>query len=82
MQSKSENPNRIEANPYNISSSAACPEPWWRNMNYNSISPALIAGNTSNSSSMEQSRDGQSQSEEDDDAIIESQITASPPSGT
>jgi len=80
MQSKSENPNRIEANPYNISSAAACSEPWWRNMNYNSISPALIAGNTSNSSSMEQSRDGQSQSEEDDDAIIESQITASPPS--
>lgn len=51
-------------------------------MNYNSISPALIARNTSNSSSTEPSRDGQSQSEEDDDAIIESQKTASPPSGT
>lgn len=82
MQSKLENSSRIEANQYNISSSSACSEPWWRNMNYNSISPALIARNTSNSSSTEPSRDGQSQSEEDDDAIIESQITASSPSGT
>ncbi|KAG5517555.1 hypothetical protein RHGRI_038078 [Rhododendron griersonianum] len=80
MQSKLENSSRIEANQYNISSSSACSEPWWRNMNYNSISPALIARNTSNSSSTEPSRDGQSQSEEDDDAIIESQITASSPS--
>uniref|UniRef100_A0A5B6YIE3 Nuclear transcription factor Y subunit n=1 Tax=Davidia involucrata TaxID=16924 RepID=A0A5B6YIE3_DAVIN len=83
MQSKPEDANRIEEYPYNISPSAVCSEPWWRSTGYNAISPAVIGGNASNSSSMEQSKDGQSQSdgelnEEDDDAIKESQNTASP----
>uniref|UniRef100_A0A5B7C9K1 Nuclear transcription factor Y subunit n=1 Tax=Davidia involucrata TaxID=16924 RepID=A0A5B7C9K1_DAVIN len=83
MQSKSEGANRIEEYPYNISPSAVCSEPWWRNTGYNAISPAVIRGNASNSSSLEQSKDGQSQSdgglnEEDDDAIKQTQNTASP----
>ncbi|KAL7174156.1 hypothetical protein ACSBR2_033414 [Camellia fascicularis] len=80
MQSKSESVNQIEANPYNILPSAACSEPWWRSRNYNYISPTMIGGNTSNSSSVEQSKDGESQSDdgldEEDDAIKESQITS------
>ncbi|CAL5352449.1 unnamed protein product [Camellia sinensis] len=84
MQSKSESVNQIEANPYNILPSAACSEPWWRSRNYNHISPTMIGGNASNSSSVEQSKDGESQSDdgldEEDDAIKESQIT-SPHSG-
>ncbi|GMP88025.1 hypothetical protein CsSME_00040162 [Camellia sinensis var. sinensis] len=80
MQSKSESVNQIEANPYNILPSAACSEPWWRSRNYNHISPTMIGGNTSNSSSVEQSKDGESQSDdglgEEDDAIKESQITS------
>ena len=87
MQSKSESASQIEANPYKILPSAALSEPWWRHTNYNSISSAVIAENTSNSYSREQSKDYQSQSddgvdEEDDDAIKESHISASPHSGT
>ncbi|KAA8528085.1 hypothetical protein F0562_035046 [Nyssa sinensis] len=82
MQSKSAGGNRIEEYPYNISPSAVCSEPWWRNAGYNAISPAVIGGNASNSSSQEQSKDGQSQSdggnEEDDDSIKQTQNTASP----
>lgn len=81
MQSKSKNENQIEANPYNISPSTVCGEPWWRTSGYSSISPAVIRGNASNSSSLEQSIDGHSQSdgrfnEEDDDATKESENTA------
>ncbi|XP_057483190.1 nuclear transcription factor Y subunit A-1-like [Actinidia eriantha] len=83
MQSKSESASQIEANPYKIPPSAALSEPWWRHTNYNSISSTVIAENTSNPSSREQSKDDQSQSddgidEEDDDAIRESHISASP----
>ncbi|KAA8549755.1 hypothetical protein F0562_001227 [Nyssa sinensis] len=80
-QSKSERANHSEY-PYNISPSTVCFEPWWRSAGYNAISPAVIGGNASNSSSMEQSKDGQSESdgglnEEDDDANKESQNAAS-----
>ncbi|KAL7199318.1 hypothetical protein ACSBR2_021581 [Camellia fascicularis] len=83
MQSKSKSASQVEANPYNISPSAVCAEPWWRSTGYNYVPPAVIGGNTSNSSSLEQSKDGQSQSdgaldEDEDDAIRESQISASP----
>ncbi|XAR60370.1 hypothetical protein NMG60_11033715 [Bertholletia excelsa] len=83
MQSNSESASRMEANLYTFSPSAACSEPWWRGTSCNTISPAVVAGNASNSSSMEQSRDGHSQSdggldEEVDDGLKESQISASP----
>ncbi|PSR90190.1 Nuclear transcription factor Y subunit A-1 like [Actinidia chinensis var. chinensis] len=83
MQSKSESASQIEANPYKILSSAALSEPWWRHTNYNYISSNVIAENSSYPSLREQSKDDQSQSddgvdEEDDDAIKESHISASP----
>ncbi|PSR95409.1 Nuclear transcription factor Y subunit A-1 like [Actinidia chinensis var. chinensis] len=83
MQSKSKSASRMEVNAYKISSLATCSEPWWRSMGYNSIPTTEIGGNTSNSSFLEQSKDCQSQSddgmdEDDDNAIKESQITASP----
>lgn len=86
MQSKSKSGNRVEVDPFNISRSAMCSEPWWHSSGYNPISPTAMQGNASDSSSVEQSADGMSQSdggqnEEDDDATKESQNSAPPRSG-
>ncbi|CAK9164691.1 unnamed protein product [Ilex paraguariensis] len=83
MQSKSKNANRLQADSYNIPSSTLCSDPWWHGTGYNSISPAVVRGNASDSSSMEHSMNGQSRSdgglnEDDDDANKESQSTALP----
>ncbi|XP_040992249.1 nuclear transcription factor Y subunit A-1 isoform X1 [Juglans microcarpa x Juglans regia] len=86
MQSKSENTNRLDPGSHAIPPSSVYPEPWWRNIGYNPISPAVTGGNVSNSSSLEcpnarsDSNDGHSLSnnklnEEDDDATKESQNT-------
>ncbi|KAL0419566.1 UNVERIFIED_CONTAM: Nuclear transcription factor Y subunit A-1 [Sesamum radiatum] len=82
MQSKSKSVNQGEAaGLYNVANSTLYSDPWWNNTGYNSFSPAMIRGNASDSSSLEQSVDGQSQSEggineEDDDTTKKS------PSGT
>ncbi|KAK4419573.1 Nuclear transcription factor Y subunit A-1 [Sesamum alatum] len=81
MQSKSKSVNQGEANVYNVANSTVYSDPWWNNTGYNSFSPAMMRGNASDSSSLEQSVDGQSQSEggineEDDDTTKKS------PSGT
>lgn len=78
MQSKSKtlDKNKVETNQFNVSHTAACPEPWWNtmgSMGYSSISPAMMRGSASDSSSLEQSMDGHSQSDsrmndDDDDA--------------
>ncbi|KAK6119764.1 hypothetical protein DH2020_046486 [Rehmannia glutinosa] len=73
MQSKSKSVKEGESNPYNVANSTVYSDPWWNNTGYNSFSPAMMRGNASESSSQEQSVDGQSQSEsgineEDDDA--------------
>lgn len=69
--------NKVETNQFNVSHTAACPEPWWNtmgSMGYSSISPAMMRGSASDSSSLEQSMDGHSQSDsrmnddDDDDA--------------
>lgn len=78
MQPKPNRSDRTESNPYNVSQSTVCSEPWWNSMGYNSISPSMMRGNASDSSSLEQSMDGPSQSdsrmnEEDDDAAKQSQ---------
>ncbi|KAF5471203.1 hypothetical protein F2P56_011656 [Juglans regia] len=88
MQQKSEKPNRLDPRSHAIQPPAVYTEPWWRNIGYNPISPAVTGGNVSNSSSLEcpdagsDSNDGQSLSnnepnEEGDDATKESQNTAS-----
>ncbi|KAK4407405.1 Nuclear transcription factor Y subunit A-1 [Sesamum angolense] len=82
MQSKSKSVNQGEAaGLYNVANSTLYSDPWWNNTGYNSFSPAMMRGNASDSSSLEQSVDGQSQSEggineEDDDTTKKS------PSGT
>lgn len=92
MQSKSENPNQLEPDPHVIQRYTVHPEPWWRNIDYNGIPPAVAGGNAPNLSSPEgpdgsESNDDQSLSndrpnEEDDDATKESQATASSRLGT
>ncbi|KAL2535806.1 Nuclear transcription factor Y subunit A-1 [Forsythia ovata] len=61
-----------ESNLYNVSNSRVRSEPWGSNTGYKPFPPAMIQGNASDSSSLEQSVDGQSQSEggvnEEDDA--------------
>lgn len=63
MQPKSKSVNQGEANIYNAANSTVCSEPWWNNIGYNSFCPTAMQGNASDSSSLEQSVDGQSQSE-------------------
>nr|CAM12542.1 YA4 [Antirrhinum majus] len=63
MQSKSKSVSQGESNLYNVANSTVCSEPWWSNTGYNSFSPAMMRGNASDSSSLEHSVDGQSQSE-------------------
>ncbi|KAI3461104.1 hypothetical protein Pfo_017767 [Paulownia fortunei] len=80
MQPKSKSVNQGEANLYNVANSTVCSERWWNNTGYNSFSPAVMRGNASDSSSLEQSVDGQSQSEggineEDDDTVKHSPST-------
>jgi hypothetical protein len=52
--------NKAEANPFNVSNPTVWAEPWWNTMGYTSISPATVRGSVSDSSSLEQSMDGQS----------------------
>ncbi|XP_047309254.1 nuclear transcription factor Y subunit A-1 [Impatiens glandulifera] len=82
MPRKSEGPNRIEANPYNFTQSISCPEPWWRSTGYNSSSPAVM-GTVSNSSSLDQSKDDNSESDdgvdEEVEAVNDSQIVLTHP---
>ncbi|XP_051120674.1 nuclear transcription factor Y subunit A-1-like isoform X2 [Andrographis paniculata] len=74
MQSKSNSANQGEASPYNITNFSACTEPWRKSNRYNSLSHALMSRNASESSSLEQSADGQSHSEgglyEEDEYIV------------
>ncbi|XP_055833905.1 nuclear transcription factor Y subunit A-1-like [Solanum dulcamara] len=81
MPSNSKSTNREETNAYNGPRSTVYPEPWWNGAVYNPVSPGLMRENASDSSSLEQSVDGQSHSdgginEEDDDAPEKSQSIA------
>ncbi|PHU03256.1 Nuclear transcription factor Y subunit A-9 [Capsicum chinense] len=88
MPSNSKIANREETNAYNGPRSTVYSEPWWNSAVYNPVSPGLMRENASDSSSLEQSVDGQSQSdgginEEDDDAPEKSQsIVAFPADGS
>ncbi|KAK4358884.1 hypothetical protein RND71_021113 [Anisodus tanguticus] len=78
MPSDSKSTNREETNVYNGPGSTVYPEPWWNSAGYSPVNPGLMRENASDSSSLEQSADGQSQSdgginEEDDDAPEKSQ---------
>ncbi|XP_060216025.1 nuclear transcription factor Y subunit A-1-like [Lycium barbarum] len=78
MPSNSKSTNQEETNAFNGARSTVYPEPWWNSAGYNPVSPGLMRENASDSSSLEQSADGQSQSdggisEEDDDAPEKSQ---------
>ncbi|KAL2510835.1 Nuclear transcription factor Y subunit A-1 [Abeliophyllum distichum] len=72
MQSNTKRVNPGESNLYNVSNSRVRSEPWGSNTGYKPFPPAMMQGNASDSSSLEQSVDGQSQSEggvnEEDDA--------------
>lgn len=81
MQSKSETANRVEAQSYNLPRSAVYADPWWSAAGCNPINPHLKRASVSDSSSLEQSVDDQSQSdgvvnEEDDDTAKKSQNSA------
>ncbi|CAN4119875.1 unnamed protein product [Withania somnifera] len=78
MPSNSKSTNRDETNVYNGPQSTVYPELWWNSAVYNPVSPGLMREKASDSSSPEQSVDGQSQSDggindEDDDAPEKSQ---------
>lgn len=80
MQSKSKSVNQGQSDLYNVANTTVYSDPWWNNTGYNSLSPAMMRGNASDSSSLEQSVDGQSQSEggineEDDDTTKQSPST-------
>lgn len=80
MQPKCKN---VEANLNNAPKSTVCSEPWWNNSGYNSFIPTVMQGNASDSSSLEQSVDGQSQSEdrineEEDDTVKHSSPNSAP----
>ncbi|XVF69625.1 hypothetical protein PTKIN_Ptkin11bG0096500 [Pterospermum kingtungense] len=86
MQSKSEGGSQLELDLHGVPPNAVYSEPWWRNIGYGAISPAVRGGNASNSSSMEcpnasESNDGLSMSNnglnEEDDGNKEAQTTAS-----
>ncbi|XP_047328873.1 nuclear transcription factor Y subunit A-1-like [Impatiens glandulifera] len=80
MRSKSEDTSRMEANPHNFSET----KPWWRSASYNPISPA-VTRTPSNSSSLDQSKDGHSEESENrvDEGVDvnDSQITLFHPDG-
>ncbi|KAG8388997.1 hypothetical protein BUALT_Bualt02G0183600 [Buddleja alternifolia] len=72
MHSKSKSVNQGGPNLYNATNSSVCSDHWWNSTGYSTFSPAMMRGNASDSSSLDQSADGQSQSEggineEDDD---------------
>lgn len=84
--SKTLDKNEAEANSFNVSNLAVCSERWWNTMGYNSVSPGMMRGSASESSSLEQSMDGQSQSDcrindDDDDAARQSQGAVNQQSG-
>ncbi|XP_073141195.1 nuclear transcription factor Y subunit A-1-like [Henckelia pumila] len=74
MQPKSKGANQVESKLFDATNSNICSEPWWNNGGNTSFSPAMMRDKASDSSSLEQSADGHSQSEggineEDDDAV-------------
>ncbi|KAG6761019.1 hypothetical protein POTOM_034208 [Populus tomentosa] len=84
MQSKPEKTKVPEPNPSDIQEYTVHSEPWWRNIGYSSMPPAMTGGNASNSEGHNgsESNDDQSLSsgrlnEEDADATKDSQATAS-----
>lgn len=83
MQSKSKSIKQGESSIYNVANCTVHSDPWRNNNGHNSVSPAMIWGSVSDSSSLEQSVDGHSQSkgqtginEEDDDTTNRSQSTS------
>ncbi|KAL8480078.1 hypothetical protein ACS0TY_026856 [Phlomoides rotata] len=83
MQPKFKNVDREDVNLDNVPKSTVCSERWWNNSGYNSFSPTVMRGNASDSSSLEQSVDGQSQSEdrtneEEDDTVKHSSPNSTP----
>ncbi|XP_051142265.1 nuclear transcription factor Y subunit A-1-like [Andrographis paniculata] len=75
MQSNTKSVKQGELNLYNAAKPAMYSDPWWNNSGYHSIAPAVVPRSASDSSSLEQSVDGHSQSEggtgvneEDDDS--------------
>ncbi|XP_051143635.1 nuclear transcription factor Y subunit A-1-like [Andrographis paniculata] len=82
MQSKSKSANQGEASFYNVENSSSCFGPWWKNTGYNSFSHPMMKGDASETSSLEHSVDGLSQSEgamneEDDETIKQTSSTVS-----
>ncbi|KAF9675525.1 hypothetical protein SADUNF_Sadunf09G0041200 [Salix dunnii] len=84
MQSKPEKTNGLEPNPSGIQEYTVHSEPWWRNIGYSSMPPAMTGGNASNSEGHNDSESNDDQSlssgrlnEEDADATKDSQATAS-----
>lgn len=83
MQSKPKSVNQGQSNLYNVATSTVCSDPWWNNNGFSSFPPMMMRGDASDSSSLEQSVDGQSQSEgginedDDDDNTKQSPSTAS-----
>nr|GLL43356.1 nuclear transcription factor Y subunit A-1-like [Ipomoea trifida] len=76
MQSKSGTVNRVEARSYNLPGSAVYADPWWTAAGCNPINPRSKRASVSDSSSLEQSVDDQSQSDGDDDTAKKSQNSA------
>ncbi|KAB5540972.1 hypothetical protein DKX38_013946 [Salix brachista] len=84
MQSKPGKTNGLEPNPSDIQEYTVHSEPWWRNIGYSSMPPAMTGGNASNSEGHNDSESNDDQSlssgrlnEEDADATKDSQATAS-----
>ncbi|XP_031122728.1 nuclear transcription factor Y subunit A-1-like isoform X1 [Ipomoea triloba] len=80
MQPNSKTANLVGANPHNVPHSADSAEPWWKTAGYNSVPPGMVQGDASDSSSLEQSLDDQSQSDggvnhEGDDGTEKSQTS-------
>ncbi|KZV22141.1 nuclear transcription factor Y subunit A-1 [Dorcoceras hygrometricum] len=74
MQPNPKSVNQVESKLCNVGNSNVCSEPWWNNGGSTSFSRGMIRDKASDSSSLEQSADGHSQSEggvneEDDDAV-------------
>ena len=92
-QSQSQNTEQLGLDSHAIPPSSVCGEPWWRNVGYMPVSMPLTGGNVSNSSSVEcpngasesnedQSLSNDGQYEEEDDATKDSNVSASPQSGS
>lgn len=62
-QAKSKSGNPEESNIYNAGNAGVCSEPWWSGAGNPPFNPAMMRGSASDSSSLEQSVDGRSQSE-------------------